>query len=167
MQVNISNMMSVSDLSSEFVRVLDVCPTSAWNEWRYININPLAFTEHAAWVYVICVDDHVAKLGETNLVLLQPGKLKSKPYVKAGGRMGRLIGGDGTDRTIRLALEDHVKAGRVSVHAIRCEIHVSNVDVGGVIRQVESKANQHAEKVLLDHIKDTVGVYPPLNSGRK
>ncbi len=163
--LDLSNTAKISIYKNDgFVKVVDVCPSSQWFEWKYLNVHPHCLSNHDSWVYMICARNRVVKIGETNLTLLVRGQYV--PYLKIKGRFGRLTTGDGTDHTIRSALAPYVTAGEVSIWARQCQINRVDDVVGGVRTTFVSKQNQQAEKAYLDHYYHTVGCYPPLNNGR-
>lgn len=154
-----------------FTHVLDVdeC-VSTPSCWKFKNIDPSRlYKEHNSWVYVITIDDIVAKIGETgNMLGYRRSIDQIHPSSSSKGRFSRYISGDGTDYEIRCNLDYFLKAGHtISFWAKKCEIITEHALVLGKVIQTESSTHKHQEVAYLDKFKEIVGSYPYLNKSRK
>ncbi len=136
--------------------------------WIFTNIDEsVMFDTHQSWLYTILVDLEIVKLGETG----QPLGIKmadGQPKIGTQCRLGRYRRqkGDGdTDATIRRALVEEVKAGRVSIWARKCQCITIPVVIGGVIHQTAYASHKDLEKKYLRNMMEIGGKLPRLNKG--
>lgn len=145
-----------------------ICKVSGGNHWQYYEQNEsLMYSSHNSWVYVICVDDTIVKLGETGNPLGIRNYWFTQPITGSKSRLGRYMTGDGTDRRIREELASEVKQGKVSIWARACKTVLVENQIAG--RTVNSLTTVHRalELQYLDYIRRTTGGYPRLNKSRK
>lgn len=134
--------------------------------WQYKVQDDRIWELHDAWVYLIAVDNKVVKIGETNL--LAASRKRGGTTVKiAGSRLGRYIGGDGTDEFIRKGLKKEAFEGKVDFYFKQSRILHSTVIFKGKSYSIRVKANQDEEKILLDLFQEATGTLPVFNKARK
>jgi hypothetical protein len=155
-------------INDGFVKVCKVQHQYSFTfNWEYCDINyDLLYSSHKSWVYAICVDNIIYKLGETGNPLGIAGYY-FQPKTGSTSRLGRYMNGDGTDAVIREKLSSEVNAGKVTIWARKCDTILVETQVAG--RKVNSLTTVHKdlEMKYLDYIKRTTGKYPELNKCRK
>lgn len=136
--------------------------------WIFTNIDEtVMFDPHKSWLYTILVDNEIVKLGETG----QPLGIKvadGQPKIGTKCRLGRYRrqqGDSDTDATIRRALVEEVRAGRVSIWGRKCQCITIPVLIGGVIQQSSFASHKDLEKKYLQFMIDAGGKLPRLNKG--
>lgn len=134
--------------------------------WLYSDIDEsIMFDTHSSWLYNIVVDDEIVKHGETG----QPLGIRvasGQPWSSTKCRLGRYRRQQGkhdTDATIRQALYEEVKAGRVSIWARRCQVITIPVLIGGVIHETVYEIHKDLEKRYLRDMLEKGGRLPRLN----
>lgn len=162
----------ISQLADDgFEHVLDVDErASDFSKWKFKNINPnVLYSDHTSWVYVITVDNIIAKIGETgNMLGHRNNKFQLHPSPSTKGRISRYISGDGTDEDIRRKLHYFIKAGHtVSFWAKKCKTITDTETIMGTTVLTESATHKSQEILYLDKFKQVVGSYPYLNKSRK
>lgn len=164
--------LHISELEDDgFIHVLDVDGhASRPARWQFKNINEdILYKKHTSWVYVITIDNIVAKIGETgNMLGYRSNISQAHPSPSTKGRFSRYISGDGTDSDIRNNLDYFLKAGHIiSFWAKKCETLVNNELILGEEILAESSTHKSQEIAYLDKFKKLVGSYPYLNKSRK
>lgn len=152
-----------------FVKVCDVTIDPEDDRfWIYTNIDEsVMFDTHNSWLYCVLVDLEIVKLGETGQPLgikVTDGQPKSGTQCRLG-RYRRQKGDSDTDATIRNALVEEVKAGKVSIWARRCQCISIPVIIGGVIHESTFAMHKDLEKKYLRNMMNTGGRLPRLNKG--
>jgi hypothetical protein len=156
-------------INDGFVKVCKVqqeCQTR--NFWSYYDQNTsILYSPHKSWVYAICVDDQIYKIGESGNPLGIRSSTGFQPVTGTKSRLGRYMRNDGTDEYIRNNLMTEVKQDRVSFWARKCDNYIVETVIAGSIEETLTSTHKELEMKYLDYIKQTVGRYPILNKARK
>lgn len=152
-----------------FVKVCKVNQACTWsNFWDYYDQDTsVLYSSHRSWVYAICVDDEIYKIGETGNPLGIRSSTSCQPITGTRSRLGRYMRNCGTDEYIRAKLIKEVNDKRVSIWARKCETYIVQCKVAGVIGDTITTTHKELEMSYLDYIKRNVGRYPILNKARK
>ena len=159
-----------SYIADGFVKVCDVMLDADDDQfWKYTNNNEdVMYSDHRSWIYFIVDDDEIVKAGETGNPLGIRGKDPTQPITGTMGRLGRyrkML--DKTDMPIRDSLREQVRAGKVSIWALKCNmIEIPCLIAGNVSKTILSN-HKDLEMRYLDIIKERTGSYPRLNKLRK
>lgn len=151
-----------------FEKVCDVVPDGHFS-WNYKNINKdLMYDTHRSWVYVICVDCKIVKIGETGNPLGIKSLNTNQPAANSKSRLGRYRRGDGTDDYIRTELVKSVMENKVSIWAKKCPIVCNPVTFNGVEKMIDTSFHKSYELSFIDFIQENAGYqHPILNKSRK
>jgi hypothetical protein len=137
--------------------------------WQFRDINEsIMYSTHKSWVYVICIDDIIVKLGETELPLgirSQNFYVKFCPNLKEmthhrqpakdGNRLGRLATyaskarDNDTDITIRRAIDKFLQEHRIQIFARKCPIIDTKIEIIESIRTIPAKIHKILEMEYL------------------
>lgn len=143
--------------------------------WQYRDINEsIMYSTHTSWIYVICIDQIIVKLGETELPLGTRSEnfyLKFCPNRKEmiyhrqpkkdGNRLGRLAiysskeRENDTDIRIRRAIDEFLPKHSIQIFARKCHIVNMTVEFMESIRTLSTKMNKDLEVKYL-HIFDPI-----------
>lgn len=151
-----------------FEKVCDVVHQSSFtNYWNYAGQNTdLLYSPHRSWVYTICVEDQIVKIGETGNPLGIKNSKTLQPITGTTSRLGRYRQSGDTDLVIREALSSFVTDKKVSIWARKCDVVTVPTVINGKTIQAKTAYHKDLEGLFLDHIKDCIGRYPILNKGR-
>lgn len=152
-----------------FVKVCNVKLTSYVNNfWGYSEQDrKVLYSPHTSWVYAICVDNQIYKIGETGNPLGIESSLGGQPVTGTKSRLGRYMRGCGTDEYIRASLQKEVLENRVSIWARKCETFLVETIIAGTKEKTVTTTHKDLEIQYLDYIKKNTGRYPVLNKARK
>lgn len=163
-----NNILDISNyISDGFEKVCDVRQTLD-HHWMYINQNEyILYSTHRSWVYAICVNNKIVKIGETGNPLGIKHKIGNQPIIGTSSRLGRYRKGCGTDTDIREHLINEVADGKVSIWARKCETFTIETTIAGNKVLSTTSIHKDLEMKYLDFIKEKTGSYPLLNKARK
>jgi hypothetical protein len=145
--------------------------------WFYTDIDTtLMYKDHRSWVYLLCSDDYVLKIGETAQPLGIRGGYYSQPITGTKSRLGRYrtmttaLGRPtlDTDHEIRLKMKKFIDQGaQVSFYAKECEINTTVCSVLGKQKALSNTIHKELELHLIDEFVNAKNQYPYLNKARK
>lgn len=162
------NLLDINNFIVDgFVKVCDVIQSTD-GHWMYTNQKAdLLYSPHRSWVYAICVDNMIVKIGETGNPLGIKHNQIAQPITGTRSRLGRYRKGCGTDTEIREKLVEEVANGRVSIWARKCETFTIETTVCGNKILSTLSIHKDLEMQYLDFIKQKTSSYPFLNKARK
>lgn len=157
-------------INDGFKKVCDVMlDTDDDQFWKYTNIDEdIMYSDHRSWIYFIVDILEIVKAGETGNPLGIRGKDPTQPITGTMGRLGRyrkML--DKTDMPIRDSLREQVRAGQVSIWALKCNMIEIPCLIAGKVSKTVLSNHKDLEMRYLDAIKDATGSYPRLNKLRK
>lgn len=155
-----------------FRHICNVCEKkSTSDKWYFKDIDSQAmFEDHKSWVYVIAIDNSVVfKVGESgNPLGWRSNSTREHPQPSTKGRLSRYIGGDGTDKDIRVDLDIFLNYGHtISFWAKKCDIIQYPTTLLGNTGTTAGSTHKDLEMKYLDLIYQEICAFPFCNKSRK